>query len=215
LDTQTSVLPAATYPISINPDLDEREEYQWDDLPPTHKFTDEQAQLCPVSIHCVSITTEAVHLVSVEHLSSADWNKQALGALVLPSHQKSMLRNLVQQQTGGKARKGGDVIKAKGQGLVILLHGPPGVGKTLTAESIAEHVERPLLPLSISKLVADEGDAEQRLLAVFRRASRWNAILLLDEADVILEARSFEDVKRNGIVSSKFYPRCCLPSSNN
>lgn len=40
-----------------------------------------------------------------------------------------------------------------------------------------------------------------RLQNVFVSAARWDAVLLLDEADVILEKRSFEDFKRNGIVS--------------
>lgn len=34
-------------------------------------------------------------------------------------------------------------------------------------------------------------------------AEKLGAIILLDEADVILESRSFEDVKRNGIVSGE------------
>jgi hypothetical protein len=42
---------------------------------------------------------------------------------------------------------------------------------------------------------------EERLTEAFADASRLGAILLLDEADVVLEARSFEDVRRNGIVS--------------
>ena len=33
------------------------------------------------------------------------------------------------------------------------------------------------------------------------QASRWDAVLLLDEADVVLEKRSYEDIRRNGIVS--------------
>lgn len=37
-----------------------------------------------------------------------------------------------------------DLIAGKGQGLLILLHGGPGTGKTLTAESIAEAQEKPL-----------------------------------------------------------------------
>ena len=41
------------------------------------------------------------------------------------------------------------------------------------------------------------------LRAIFRAAVEWNAILLLDEADVVLEARSFEDVHRNASVSSE------------
>jgi AAA+ superfamily predicted ATPase len=40
-----------------------------------------------------------------------------------------------------------------------------------------------------------------RLQEIFTTASRWDAVLLLDEADVLLEKRSYEDLKRNGIVS--------------
>ena len=36
-----------------------------------------------------------------------------------------------------------DVIEGKGKGLIILLHGGPGTGKTLTAESIAELARKP------------------------------------------------------------------------
>lgn len=77
------------------------------------------------------------------------------------------------------------------------------VGKTLTAESIAEAVRKPLLSLSIGDMVWDESRLQEKLELEFKRATDWDAILLLDEADVVLEARSFEDVRRNGIVSGK------------
>jgi hypothetical protein len=57
--------------------------------------------------------------------------------------------------------------------------------------------------MSIGEMVWDETQLQERLRSEFQRAIDWNAILLLDEADVVLEARSFEDVRRNGIVSSK------------
>lgn len=60
---------------------------------------------------------------------------------------------------------------------------------------------KPLIALSIGDLIVDESQLERRLLDEFERAIAWDAILLLDEADVVLEARSFEDVRRNGIVS--------------
>lgn len=41
-----------------------------------------------------------------------------------------------------------DIVEGKGQGLVCLLHGPPGVGKALTAECVAEYVKRPLYMVS-------------------------------------------------------------------
>jgi SpoVK/Ycf46/Vps4 family AAA+-type ATPase len=36
---------------------------------------------------------------------------------------------------------------------------------------------------------------------ISRIAGHWNAILLLDEADVFLEQRSFHEIARNGLVS--------------
>jgi len=59
-----------------------------------------------------------------------------------------------------------------------------------------------LLPMALTTLVGDYhiGDS---LKAIFQAAVEWNAILLLDEADVVLEARSFEDVHRNASVSSE------------
>lgn len=67
------------------------------------------------------------------------------------------------------------------------------MGKTLTAECIGEWVEKPLISLSIGDLIVDESQLERRLLDEFERAMKWDAILLLDEADVVLEARSFEE----------------------
>lgn len=37
----------------------------------------------------------------------------------------------------------------------------------------------------------------------FKYANDWDAVVLIDEADVYLEARSIENLKRNSVVSSK------------
>ena len=42
---------------------------------------------------------------------------------------------------------------------------------------------------------------ESQLPLIFQRADKWNAVLLLDEADVFLEQRSLHDVHRNALVS--------------
>ncbi len=50
------------------------------------------------------------------------------------------------------------------------------------------------MPLEPAKL-------EYQLSRIFKTANHWNAILLLDEADVFLERRSPENLARNGLVS--------------
>ncbi|KAI1119342.1 P-loop containing nucleoside triphosphate hydrolase protein [Nemania sp. NC0429] len=77
----------------------------------------------------------------------------------------------------------------------MLLHGPPGVGKTYTVEAIAELLHCPLLALT----VADIGTIETRW---FSLAEAWNAVLLVDEADIFLERRQHRDLSRNGLVSA-------------
>lgn len=83
-----------------------------------------------------------------------------------------------------------------------MLHGPPGVGKTLTAESIAEHTRRPLYTVTSGELGTKPEDLESNLSRILDIAAAWKAILLIDEADVFLEKRSATyDVTRNGLVS--------------
>ena len=94
-----------------------------------------------------------------------------------------------------------DIIEGKGQGLVILLHGPPGVGKTLTAETIAMTTGRPLMTVSVAEIGVTAQEAEKSLTPVFADAARWEAVLLMDEADVFVEERTKGDLQRNALVS--------------
>jgi AAA+ superfamily predicted ATPase len=74
------------------------------------------------------------------------------------------------------------------------------VGKTLTAELIAELLQKALMPVSAGELGTTADTVEKRLPLIFQRASRWKAVLLLDEADVLLEQRSVQDIYRNALV---------------
>jgi len=95
-----------------------------------------------------------------------------------------------------------DVVEGKGKGLAILLHGPPGVGKTLTAETIAMATGRPLVVVSVAEIGTKASEAEARLGRILANATRWRAVLLVDEADVFLEERARnDDANRNALVS--------------
>ena len=93
------------------------------------------------------------------------------------------------------------MIEGKGKGIILLLCGPPGVGKTLTAESVAEEMRVPLFMMSAGDLGLDPRGVEAKLQSILEMCTRWNAILLLDEADVFLEQRSLHELERNKLVS--------------
>jgi len=86
-------------------------------------------------------------------------------------------------------------------GIILLLCGPPGVGKTLTAESVAEEMKVPLFMMSAGDLGLDPRHVESKLQGILDMCTRWGAILLLDEADVFLEQRSLHELERNKLVS--------------
>lgn len=96
-----------------------------------------------------------------------------------------------------------DVIKGKGQGFIMLLCGDPGVGKTLTAESVAEEMRQPLYAMTAGELGSSTDDVETSLQRVLNLCAKWHAVLLMDECDVFLEQRSATDLERNKLVSGK------------
>lgn len=70
-----------------------------------------------------------------------------------------------------------------------------------TTESVAEHAKRPLYAITAADFTNEPSTTEKRLTDVLALTSHWNAVLLIDEADVFLEQRSFSHMKRNAVVS--------------
>ncbi|KAL8932369.1 MAG: hypothetical protein Q9216_006865 [Gyalolechia sp. 2 TL-2023] len=117
---------------------------------------------------------------------------------------KEDLERLIKHHGSTKKSLIVDPIKGKGAGLVILLHGPPGVGKTLTAETLAKCAGKPLYVVGASDIGLDPKVAETTLGRVFELAERWGAVLLIDEADVFLDSRGSKgeaDLSKNALVS--------------
>lgn len=136
----------------------------------------------------------------VDYIGEVNFDPDVSSKLVLPDEQKELILAMAESQIEGGSSFD-DVIKGKGKGVVCLLSGPPGVGKTLTAEVVAESLHAPLVSLGSGDLGCDASDIEDCLLEHLELAARWKGILLLDECDIFLEARGKNDLVRNQIVS--------------
>ncbi|KAJ9652347.1 hypothetical protein H2198_008386 [Neophaeococcomyces mojaviensis] len=137
---------------------------------------------------------------NVDLINPIVFNTEAFDSLLLPAKQKSLVHSLVKIHASGNDEFD-DMIAGKGKGLVFVLHGCPGVGKTFTAESVADHIQRPLYVLNSGELGIEPTEVEGNLSKALMLAVAWNAILLIDEADVFLEQRSLHDLQRNTLVS--------------
>ncbi|BCS12764.1 hypothetical protein ALUC_50810S [Aspergillus luchuensis] len=125
--------------------------------------------------------------------------------LRLPDGHEEVIRSLIHSHFA-RQRSGGvhfDLLRNKGNGVTILLHGVPGVGKTSTAECVAISSGRPLLPVTCGDLGLHAGEVEEKLKEILRLAQEWGCIMLLDEADVFLAQRRAYDVERNALVSGR------------
>ncbi|MCJ1440358.1 MAG: hypothetical protein MMC23_000841 [Stictis urceolatum] len=120
--------------------------------------------------------------------------------LVLPGEVKDLLLAFARIKTAGDAMFD-DFVGGKGKGISMLLSGPPGVGKTLTAEAIAEKLKVPVCGLSAGELGIQPHNVETELQSAMDKCVRWNEILLFDECDIFLEKRELNSLKRNELVS--------------
>jgi hypothetical protein len=137
---------------------------------------------------------------AIEHLQLPDEHKRMIQAAVHSHLRRQRIEKSIESREQGEVCTQ-DFIANKGRGLLVMLHGEPGVGKTATAEAVAQSTQRPLFPISCSDL-AFGWDMEDRLDEIFRLAHLWNCVLLLDEADVFLGARNLREGPST-LVSSK------------
>ncbi len=78
-----------------------------------------------------------------------------------------------------------------GRCVSVLMSGPPGTGKTMTAQALASRLGLELYKVDLSQVVDKYiGETEKRLRQVFDQAEKSNLILFFDEADALLGKRS-------------------------
>ncbi|CZT14695.1 related to TOB3 (member of AAA-ATPase family) [Ramularia collo-cygni] len=170
-----------------------------------HEITDSDLSLCSPFVIGYSLDRKQWSRLYLPYLQQVEWRPDPYASLVVPDQQIHLIQALVHSHRYPDNPR--DAMDQKGKGLVALLHGPPGSGKTLTAECAAEESHRALLSTSLSELNTDNFAPlfEANLKSVLRLATSWKAIVLFDEADVFLETRaaglSQQDTDRNAIVA--------------
>jgi hypothetical protein len=132
-----------------------------------------------------SLNRQALDALAVHLRVSGDWDQ-----LAVTTDTRNELENLVsrcrhrenlQTQIGAPA----------GAGVLALLSGPSGTGKTLAARLLASTLQMDLYRVDLSAVVNKYiGETEKTLNLVLSRAEELDVILLLDEGDALLTQRT-------------------------
>ncbi|KAK7453485.1 hypothetical protein VKT23_011762 [Stygiomarasmius scandens] len=169
------------------------------------QIEEERLPFLPAIVHGFNLEGKRWIPMLIEKLGPVTFDEGAWDHLVLDPKVKTLIKGLVEvtrQQNVSPEAMINDVIRGKGGGLVCVLHGPPGTGKTLTAEAVAELLRRPLYIAGATELTTDPSELEKTLGGILDLATAWDAVVLVDEADVFLEQRSLHELERNSLVSA-------------
>ncbi|MES0492006.1 MAG: ATP-binding protein [Leptospirales bacterium] len=112
---------------------------------------------------------------------------RSMDDIVLSDENRSVMDEILQEHNRG------DILKLHGLQPTdrILFYGPPGCGKTITAEAFAFELERPLAILRIDSIVSSYlGETSSNLRKVFDFIEKKRMVVLFDEFDAIGRERA-------------------------
>ncbi|KAL1639530.1 hypothetical protein SLS58_007834 [Diplodia intermedia] len=145
-------------------------------------ISDDLLYLCAPKVRGFSFKVKKWATFFVDQIQEVKWNENAFDKLVLPSDHKRLMLSFVESQIRNKKRFD-DVIEGK----------------------VADRLRKPLYAMSIAELGKSAPELEARLTMILEVAVKWDAVVLLDEADVFLEKRRTggitDNLERNGIVA--------------
>jgi SpoVK/Ycf46/Vps4 family AAA+-type ATPase len=114
--------------------------------------------------------------------------------LIVPQRAHELLQQIcdqVRQQAKVFNQWGFDTRLSYGKGLSALFTGPPGTGKTMAAQVIANEIRLDLYKVDLSTVISKYiGETEKNLNRIFKEAESSNAILFFDEADALFGKRT-------------------------
>lgn len=151
---------------------------------------------CSPIIYGFSFNNKQWKKLLIDNISEIEYSTNAFNELILDSSIKNILMATINNDIPSL-----DAIEGKGAGKIFLLYGPPGVGKTYSAEAIAEVLKKPLYNLSVGELGITPRELENSLENAMKIVERWDAILLLDEVDVFAVDRKDSSIERNAMTA--------------
>ena len=126
----------------------------------------------------------AVYIPSVYSMDDLEI-EEAQKKVLLTACSRFKIRNRVEKKYGIK-RSG-----AYGNGVSVLLCGPPGTGKTMAAQVISKELSLPLYRVDVSQIFSKYiGETQKNLGEIFDQARKTNVILFFDEADALFSKRT-------------------------
>lgn len=114
-------------------DLEELYDHEKDENYQSEQRTDEEYLICREDIACLYLKDQQWGSVLVERLQEVTWAENAFLHLQMEQSKKDIIRTLVTGFDSDQDVDFDDAIQGKGRGLIFLLHGEPGLGKTMTA----------------------------------------------------------------------------------
>ena len=166
------------------------------------KPEDNPLVLCPEKVLVYSLSDNQQYYVAMRKLRFPTWISDAWDRLIQPgpkhtSDSIDRIRRLAKAHATTNQKQQDDSphnFRGKGKGLTFLLYGPPGVGKTMLAECLSEECQMSLYRINLGMLVAED-EWESKIEEIFQKAHFWGAILLIDEAEVVLSERTQESMQ--------------------
>ncbi|KAG1803153.1 hypothetical protein EV424DRAFT_338779 [Suillus variegatus] len=146
--------------------------------------------LLPRSVLGFDIERKLWSFSKVDEIEPIRFNENAWKHVVLDESSKDVIEGVV----GAFDFSEEAMADEEQSGLVILLHGPSGTGKTATVEAIAEHFKRPLDSLSVYPLPLDTTLLVDTLTSRLDVARLWNSIVLIEAGDILMQTQRHEPI---------------------
>ncbi|KUL79597.1 hypothetical protein ZTR_09476, partial [Talaromyces verruculosus] len=108
-------------------------------------LADDEYLICSPTVPGFCLSDKSWGEFAVMDIKDIAWSSSLFDRLDIQSEYKELIMASAMTRLGIiKGPRFDDLVPGKGRGLSVMLHGAPGLGKTLTAQAVAEQLQRPL-----------------------------------------------------------------------